>query len=397
MSDRIHDEIIILKEEMIALRRDFHQHPEPGMQEKRTAQVISDRLSDLGLQVKGGVGKTGVVGLLDGKGPGKTLLLRADMDALPIQEENDVSYCSLNRGVMHACGHDGHMAILLTVAKILSNCRKAFSGRIKFVFQPGEEGFAGARLMVEDGVLKDPDVDAAFALHLVTDLPVGILATRSGSLMACMDSFTLKIKGKGGHAGFPEAGVDAILMGAHVVSVLQSLISKEVSPTTPIVVHIGTIKGGRNFNVVADSVELKGTVRLFDETLRKSMPERINRIAGGVTAALRGTHNLDYQLGYPSLANDAEMTELVKDAAIQVVRKERVVEKGPVMGSDDFAFFLKEVPGCYLFVGAANEERGLNHPNHHSMFDFDEEALVLGAETMTEVALAYLAPERTTG
>lgn len=390
MFDRIKDEILSLKDEIIQIRRDFHQHPELGFNEKWTAGIVAKYLTDMGLKVQTGIAGTGVVGLLKGKDPGKTVLLRADMDALPIQEENDVPYRSQKDGIMHACGHDGHMAILLTVAKILNAHREDLSGRIKFIFQPGEEGLAGARFMIEDGVLEDPKVDSAFGLHLNTGIPVGSLALRAGNMMACLDSFTIKIKGKGGHAAMPEGGVDAILMSAQVISTLQSLISKEVSPTTPLVVHVGTIHGGNAFNIVADQVELKGTVRTHDEILRKSMPERIDRIVKGVTEALRGAHELDYQFGYLPVVNDAAMTELVKGVGAQVVGNEQVLEIPPVMMSDDMGFFLKEITGCYFFVGAANPEKGFDQPHHNARFDFDEDALIVGAEVMTRVALAYL-------
>jgi len=390
LSNFISKDILELQEEMINLRRDFHQYPELGMEEKRTASVIADRLEKLHLKVSTGIGKTGVVGLLEGRGPGKTVLLRADMDALPIQEENDLPYRSQNRNIMHACGHDGHMAILLTIAKVLSAHREDFSGWIKFVFQPGEEGFAGARLMIEDGVLKDSRVDSAFALHLITSLPVGLLGLRPGPMMACMDDFTIQIKGKGGHAASPEEGIDAILMSAQVITALQSLVSKEISPLIPLVVHVGTIRGGNAFNIVADNVELRGTVRTHDEILRRSMPDRIGRIVKGVTESLRGKHELHYQFGYPPVVNDPIMTKLVKDVASQVVIVKQVIEMQQVMMSDDMAFFLKEVSGCYFFVGAGNSEKGLNKPHHNSRFDFDEEALVIGTETMARLALAYL-------
>jgi amidohydrolase len=282
------------------------------------------------------------------------------------------------------------MAILLTVATILSYKREEFSGQIKFMFQPGEEGFAGARFMIEDGVLKDPKVDAAFALHLMNNMPSGVIGVRNGALMASMDSFTIKILGKGGHAGMPDEGVDAVLMSGQVVCALQSLISKEVSPLTPLVVHVGTIQGGSAFNIVADQVELKGTVRTLDETLQKSIPERMNRIVKGVTEALRGTHELDYQFVYPTVINEETMTELVQGIATQVVGEEKVIELPPMMGSDDFAFCLKEVPGCYFFVGAGNSEKGMDPPHHNARFDFDENAMVVGAEMMVRVAKTYL-------
>ena len=390
MFDRLREEIIHLRQEMIDLRRNFHQHPELGMEEKRTAGVVANRLKGLGLEVRTEVGKTGVVGLLEGRGPGKTLLLRADMDALPIQEENNVPYRSRNKNVMHACGHDGHIAMLLTAAQVLSAHRKDFPGFVKFVFQPGEEGFGGARLMIEEGVLKDPPVNAALALHLINRLPLGILGLRGGPAMACMDDFTIHIKGKGGHAANPEEAVDAILMSAQVISALQSLVSKEVSPLTPLVVHVGTIHGGNAFNIVADKVQLRGTVRTHDETLRRSMPERMDRIVKGVTEALRGTHELDYQFGYPPVINDSAMNQLVATAAAKVAGVNGTTEVPAVMASDDMAFFLKEVPGSYFFIGAANAEKGLNKPLHNSMFDFDEEALVIGAETIARAALTYL-------
>jgi amidohydrolase len=386
----ISQEVADLKDEMIRLRRNFHQHPELGFEEKWTADFIAKYLGGLGIEVQTGVGRTGVVGLLSGKGPGKTLLLRADMDALPIQEENEVPYKSRNDGVMHACGHDGHMAILMTVARVMSHRREEFLGQIKFIFQPGEEGFAGARFMIEEGVLKDPKVDAAFALHLINQMPSGVIGVRNGAFMASMDSFTIKILGKGGHAGLPEGGVDAVLMSGQVVSALQSLISKEVSPLTPLVVHVGTIHGGSAFNIVAEQVELKGTVRTLDETLQKSIPERMGRILKGVTEALRGTHELDYQFVYPPVINEESMTELVQGIAIQVVGEEKVIEIPPMMGSDDFAFCLKEVPGCYFFVGAGNSEKEIDPPHHNAQFDFDEDAMVVGAEVMVRVATTYL-------
>lgn len=386
----IRKEVADLKGEMIRLRRNFHQHPELGFEEKWTAAVVAEYLVELGLEVQTGVGQTGVSALLSGKGPGKTVLLRADMDALPIQEETDVPYKSQSDGVMHACGHDGHMAILLAVARILSNKREMFSGQIKFIFQPGEEGYAGARSMIEDGVLKDPGVDVAFGLHLWNQMPSGVIGVRNGAIMASMDAFDIKIVGKGGHAAMPEGGADAILMSGQVISALQSLISKEVSPLTPLVVHVGTIQGGSAFNIVADQVELKGTVRALDETIQKSIPERMDRILNGVTKALRGTHELNYQFGYPQLANDEGMVRLVQGVATQVVGEEQTIEMPPSMGAEDFAFFLKEVPGCYFFVGAGDPEKGLDQPHHNSRFDFDEDAMVVGAEMMVRVALKYL-------
>ncbi len=388
--DELRQAVLNHKEEMIALRREFHQYPELGMEESRTPKTVARHLGDLGLKVSTGIGKTGVVGLLEGGKPGKTVLLRADMDALPIQEMTDLPFQSKNAGVMHACGHDGHMAILLTLAKLLAARRKGLRGRIKFVFQPGEEGMGGARFMIQDGVLEEPSVDAAFALHLIAQFPVGMIGVRPGALMACMDSFTIRITGKGGHAAMPDGGVDAILMAAQAVTALQSLVSREISPLTPLVVHVGTFHGGEAFNIVAERVEMKGTVRTLDEALQKSIPERMDRVLKGITSALRGSHELDYEFGYPPLINDGPMTDLMKREAAYVVGPERVIDVPATLASDDMAFFLKKVPGCYFFVGAGNPSRGINHPHHNARFDIDEDALVVAAETLGRVTLAYL-------
>jgi len=390
MLSAIKKDVYDLKNFMIDLRRHFHRHPELGMQELQTAQKIAEMMKEFGLEVSTEIGKTGVVGLLKGENPGKTLMLRADMDALPIKEENNTSYKSMNNGVMHACGHDGHMAILLSIAKVLSHYRKELKGCIKFVFQPGEEGFGGAKFMIEDGVLLNPPVDAALALHLMMHLPVGSLGVCSGPVMASMDSFTLTIYGKGGHAAMPQEGADAILMSAEAISALQTLISKEISPMIPLVVHVGTIHGGNAFNIVADQVELQGTVRTLDENVRETIPKRIERITGGVTSALRGKHKLDYQFCYPPVVNHSIMTELVTGVATQLLGKNEVYRSQPLMGSDDMAFFLKEVPGCYFFIGAKNDQRSLNCPLHNSMFDFDEDALLIGAEVLASAAYIYL-------
>ena len=358
---------------LIDIRHDIHKYPEIKFQVERTAGVVESFLTETGISHNRCTG-TGVVAVI-GNGNGHTVGLRAELDALPMPDLSGLPYASINGNTAHACGHDGHMAILLTVAKILNSYRKNFIGNIKFVFQPGEEGFAGARLMIEDGVLQAPRVDAAIALHLMTPFPIGSVALCTGPMMASMDSFTVTINGKGGHAAMPEEGADAILMSAQVISALQSLISKEVSPTTPLVVHVGTIHGGNAFNIVADQVELRGTVRTLDEKLRKSIPDRIERIITGMTAALRGTHSLDYRFCYPPVVNDSRMTDMVKRIGDQVVGGGKLLEAQPIMGSDDMGFFLGEVPGCYFFVGAANPKMGFNRPHHNARFDFDEDAV----------------------
>ncbi|HHO76156.1 MAG TPA: amidohydrolase [Deltaproteobacteria bacterium] len=386
----ISEKVAGISNEMIRIRRDFHRHPELGFTEKRTARVIADYLKDLDMNVFEGIGKTGVVGVLQGNGPGKTVMLRSDMDALPIQEQSDVEYKSLNDGVMHACGHDGHMSILIGTASILSSMRGSFPGRIKFVFQPAEERLGGAKAMIEQGVLDDPRVDAAFGLHLISVLPVGYIGWRYGPIMAGMDSFTITIRGKGGHCGMPEGGVDAILISSQVVSILQSLVTREIPPTSPVVIHVGTIKGGDAPNVIADKVVLEGSVRTLDLNVQKLVPERMERILSGITRGMGGSFEMDYNSGYPVTVNDTVMTDLVRSAGQQVVGTEHVLEIPPTMASEDMSFYLQKIPGSYFFIGAGNSEKGLTQPHHNSRFDFDETALEIGAKMMCRLALSYL-------
>ena len=389
MSIDIKEKVIALEDELIALRRDFHQHPEIGLQEKRTAGIVAAYLTALGLEVQTEVGQTGVVGLLKGDSEGKTLMLRADMDALPIQEENQTDYRSKNDGVMHACGHDGHTAILLTVAKILSECRGEIKGNIKFVFQPGEEGYDGARLMINDGALESPKVDAVLGLHLIGVLPIGQVGVRTGATMASADGYTIRVFGKAGHGAHPEGGVDAIYIAGNVITSLQSLISREVAAQEPLVVHIGLIKGGNAANIIADRVTMRASVRTLNEELRATIQERLDRIVGGIASAHRGSHEIKYLGGVASVMNDPAMADLVVSEAAKVVGTDNIISPPPTMGSDDMARFLEAAPGCYFFVGTENEEAGITYPHHHSLYDLDEKALAIGAETLTRAALAY--------
>lgn len=390
MREDIKNKILNLKNEMIEIRRDFHQYPELGFKEERTAKLVANYLRNLGLEVKTDIAKTGVVGLLRGQREGKTLLLRSDMDALPIQEKNEVEYKSKNEGVMHACGHDGHMAILLTTAKILSDFQKEMKGNIKFIFQPAEEGPGGARLMIEQGVMSAPQVDAAIGLHLWNYLPIGKVGIRSGPLMASMDSFTIKIKGKSGHGAIPHDAIDAIVMSSHVISALQTIVSREVSPLKSAVVSVGTIKGGYGFNIIADEVDMEGTVRALDIELQKTLPERMERILKGVTSSMRGEYELNYQFLYPITVNDEGMAQLVRKACTSIVGAEKVIIAEQTMGGEDMAFFLQKVPGCFFFLGSANREKGFDSPHHHPRFDFDEDAMPLGVEILSTIALEFL-------
>jgi len=392
MSDSIKKKIAGIENEVITLRRDFHQHPELGLKETRTAGIIAGYLEKAGLVVKTGVGRTGVIGLLQGRKPGKTLMIRADMDALPIQEENQVPYRSENDGVMHACGHDGHMAILLGAAQILSVHRSEIPGNIKFVFQPGEEGYDGARLMIEDGVLENPPVDAAIALHLGCKIRTGKIGLRNGATMASSDAFSIRVYGQMGHGAHPENGVDAIYISGHVILSLQSLVSREVSALNPVVVHVGMIKGGTAGNIMADRVTLRTVVRTLDEDLRATIPQRLDRILKGITSAYRGSHEMRYLGGVGPVVNDPVILEMVRSAAEQTVGRENIIIPEPSMGSDDMARFLERVPGCYFSLGVGNEEKGYNFPVHHPRFDLDEKGLTIGVETMVRSAFRYLGP-----
>lgn len=390
MEGNIKSKILSLQNEMIEIRRDFHQYPELGFKEERTAKLVANYLRNLGLEVKTDIAKTGVVGLLRGQREGKTLLLRSDMDALPIQEKNEVEYKSKNEGVMHACGHDGHMAILLITAKILSDFQKEIKGNIKFIFQPAEEGPGGAKLMIEQGVMSNPQVDAAIGLHLWNYLPIGKVGIRSGPLMASMDSFTIKIKGKSGHGAIPHDAIDAIVMSSHVISALQTIVSREVSPLKSAVVSIGTIKGGYGFNIIADEVDMEGTARALDIELQKTLPERMERILKGVTSSMRGEYELNYQFLYPITVNDEGMAQLVQKVCTSIIGSEKVVIAEQTMGGEDMAFFLQKVPGCFFFLGSANREKGFDSPHHHPHFDFDEDAMPIGVEILSAMALEFL-------
>ena len=390
MIQHIEKQIEHEKEEMIGLRRMLHRIPEIAFREEKTSELVADRLEQFGLTVSKGIAKTGVIGLLTGFQEGKTIMIRADMDALPLQEQTDVDYVSQHEGQMHACGHDGHMAIALMVAKILSKNKDRVRGNVKFVFQPAEEGPGGARGMIDEGVLEDPHVDAAIGLHIWNYLPVGKVGTRVGPLMASMDSFRLTIKGKQAHGAIPQDGVDAIVVSGNVIGALQTVVSREVSPVNPCVVTIGTIQGGRAFNIIADRVEMEGTVRALDPDLHKTLPERMERIVHGVTSGMRGEYELEYNFLYPATINDEAMTQLIEKTAATVVGKQNVVRAEQTMGGEDMAFYLQKVPGCYFFLGSANKEKGLDAPHHNSRFNFDEGCLSIGVEIMVRAVLHYL-------
>ena len=392
-SDRLKSDIGELVPDMLATRRDLHEHPELAFEEVRTSSIVAQRLRTMGLEVHTGIAKTGVVGLLRGgasKPGAKTIAIRADMDALPIHELNEIDYRSTIDGKMHACGHDGHTSILLTVADILNKRRAELTGNVKFVFQPAEERIGGAEPMIKEGAMQG--VDGIIGLHLISDYPLGRVGVRSGPIFASADRFTLTVKGKGGHAAMPETTVDPIVISAYIVTALQTLISRETSPFSPAVITIGIIQAGTAFNIISESAEMHGTMRAFSAEHRSKLMCRISEIANGIATAMGGSCELEVIDGCPPCVNDSKMTAIVHNAAIAAVGEKEIDDSEEVMttGSDDMACFLQAVPGCYFIVGTKNEEKGANYPHHHPRFNIDEDALPIGVEVLSRAAMHFL-------
>ncbi len=374
-------EIRSLQSKLVEWRRNIHQRPELGFKEQLTAELISQKLQEWGIESKTGIAKTGIVATIDGQRSGKVLAIRADMDALPIQEANQVSYRSQHDGVMHACGHDGHTAIALGTAYYLSQHKQDFSGTVKIIFQPAEEGPGGAKPMIEEGVLKNPDVDAIIGLHLWNNLPLGTVGVRSGALMAAVECFRCTIQGKGGHGAMPDQTIDSIVVSAQIVNALQTIVARNVNPLDSAVVTVGELHAGRALNVIADTAKMSGTVRYFNPILEDFIGKRIEGIIAGICQSHGAKYDLDYWQLYPPVINNYRITDLVRSVAAEVVETPAgVVPECQTMGGEDMSFFLQEVPGCYFFLGSANPEKSLNYPHHHPRFDFDETALGMGVE-----------------
>jgi len=380
---------------LVALRRHLHMHPELAHQEQLTAALVAEHLRQSGLAVTEEVGGTGVMGLLAGTGGGegtqRTLLVRADMDALPITEANEAEYASRAAGKMHACGHDGHVAIALTLADLLTHRRDQLRGTVKFVFQPAEEQASGAAPMLADGVMRDPDVDAVIGLHLWSPTHVGDVAIQEGPFFASADAITLTVRGRGGHGAMPHQTVDPIAVAAQIVTAAQTLVSREISPLQPAVVTFGSIHGGTAFNVVADEVQLLGTVRAYRDEERAHLLRRLGELAQGIAGAMRAQVEYEVREGTPACVNDAEITDLVRRAAEATVGPEHLPGGDQRQSvSDDMALFLRAAPGCYFLVGAGNPARGITAPHHNTHFDIDEDALPIGVEVLARAALTYL-------
>ena len=379
----IKTDIAKIGEEIILDRRDFHAYPELAFNEYRSGKKIVEKLKEFGLEITENVGKTGVVGVLKGEKDGPTIGLRADMDALPIQETENLSFKSKNDGVMHACGHDGHMAMLLGAAKVLSTKKEKISGTVKFIFQPGEEGAGGARFMIEDGVLND--VDEIYGAHLWNYQDVGTIGVQPGPIMAAADLFEISILGKGGHGATPHGTVDAILVASHIIQSLQSIVSRNTNPLESTVLTIGKIEGGYNFNVIADKVSLKGTTRAYSEKNRIMIKNRMQEILDGIALSFGAKITLDYEDGYPPVINEKNCTNKLIQSAQHIVG-DKVGDPYLTMGGEDFSYFLQKVPGCFFFIGSAPKNcEPLSVPHHCSHFDINEDALLIGSSTFVQL------------
>lgn len=372
-------------------RHALHRIPEAGFKEQKTSAFVESRLRELGLDIKTNIAQYGITGLMTGTGPesgtGKTLMIRADMDGLPIQEETGLPFASTHDGVMHACGHDGHMAMVLGAALVLDSMRDKLNGRIKFLFQPAEEGPGGAKPMVEAGVMEDPHVDYALGAHLWPALDQGKVGVKQGPLMAAMDFFDLTITGKGGHGAMPHLCIDPVDTAAQVINALQRIVSRQMTPTSPAVVTVGSIQGGASHNIIPDCVTLKGTTRTFDRDVWVSFQDRMDKIISGICKAMGAEYTLDYKPGYPPMINDKDMADLVERCAVRAVGRDNVVAPESTMGGEDMAFFLEKAKGCYIFLGTG---RPGCRPLHNAGFDFDEQVLLTGVEVFCETALTLL-------
>lgn len=371
-------------------RRDFHRNPELGFQEIRTAGIVARELTDLGLEVTTGVGKTGVVATLEGASEGSVMLVRFDMDALPIHEETGAEYASQIPGVMHACGHDGHTAIGLAVARILESHKQELSGTVKFVFQPAEEGLGGAQAMIADGVLENPKPDLCLSLHLWNDKPVGWIGITPGPAMSASDRFQLTIKGKGGHGAAPYLTRDPVVAGAQVISALQNIVARNVNPLESAVVSVTSMTGGEAFNVIPEIVTLKGTIRSFSPEIRKIVLQRFEEISTGVAEALGCQAQVEVWPVTPAVVNDLKVSNTIQSIARFLYPEDVIDNQERTMGSEDMAYMMEDIPGCYFFIGSANHEKGLDAGHHHPGFDFDESALPRAAALMSSAVVDFL-------
>mgnify|MGYP006286046921 CR=1 FL=1 len=383
LTERYSAEVIQNRERIVEMRRSLHRIPEPGFKEFKTAAFIAKRLERLGLEVETRVGGTGVVGVLQGGRPGPTLLFRADMDGLSLTERTGLSFSSQHEGMMHACGHDGHMAMVLGAAEILSRQSQSLCGRIVFLFQPAEEGPGGAQEMIRHGVMEKHKVSAAFGCHLWPEIPEGTVGVREGVIMAALGRFDVTIKGKGGHGAMPHRCVDAVDVGVQVVNGLQRLVSRRINPLEPAVVTVGSFQAGSAFNVIAGEAKLCGTTRTFSRDIQSSWPDLLRSVVAGICSSAGAEYELSFTPGFPPTVNDAGQAGIVRGIAQEIVGQGNVLCPEPSMGAEDMSLFLEKVPGCYFWLGVGREEgQFLHHPG----FDFNEQVLLTGVEIYLRLA-----------
>ncbi|WP_133016509.1 M20 metallopeptidase family protein [Clostridium cuniculi] len=382
-----------IKDELIEIRRTLHQYPELGFEETNTSKFIKDFLRKEGIQFKEFAG-TGVCGIIEGTKEGvnnKVIGLRADIDGLPMQDKKICSYASKVSGKMHACGHDGHTTILLGAAKLLNKNKDKFNGTVKLIFEPAEETTGGAKVMIEEGVLTNPTVDVMCGLHVEETLDAGMIMVRRGTVNAASNPFNITIKGSGGHGAYPDTAIDPIVMASHVVTSLQSIVSREIKPVNPAVVTIGSIHGGTAQNIIPNEVKLGGIIRTMTNEDREFAKARLKEIVNGICTTFRGSAEIEIEESYPCLYNDDNMVKILEDSARNIIGSENVkVQKNPKLGVESFAYFANKVPSVFYFLGIRNEEKGIVHPAHNSLFDIDEDALPIGVAIQCEVAMNYL-------
>lgn len=385
-----------LRAKLVEQRRDFHVNPELSNREERTSRVVAERLRALGLdEVKTGVGKHGVVALLKGKLPGGVVAVRADMDALPIQETINVPYKSRNDGVKHACGHDVHMTVQLGVAEVLSKMRDQIRGSIKFIFQPAEEGpppgeRGGAKFMIEEGCLENPRPSAIFGLHVMPNIEVGQIGYNSGPAMASSDRFSITVRGKKVHGAYPHDGIDTVVVAAECVTALQTIRSRRINTQEPLVITLGSIHGGNRFNIIADEVKLEGTMRTLNEEVRAKAIEMMKQTLAGVTSAYGASYEIEFGANNPVTYNDPALVEATLPTLRKILGEKNVISPRPQMGAEDFSMYQKVIPGFFYFLGVGNKEKGVTAMIHTPEFDVDEQSLVIGVKVMSNTLLDYL-------
>jgi amidohydrolase len=375
------------KEQIVGIRRELHQIPEPAYTEKKTSARVADHLKTAGLDVQTGIAKFGVVGLLRTERHGPTLMIRADMDALPVTEQTGLSFSSTHAGAMHACGHDAHMAMVLGAALVLGKMKESLKGNIKFIFQPAEEGPGGAKPMIEEGVMENPIVDYAVGCHLWPGSPEGTIGVKAGPIMAAMNRFDIRIIGSEGHGAMPHLCVDALEVGTQVVNALQRIVSRHMNPLKPTVVSVGAFHAGKAFNIIPGEAELCGTTRTFDLEIWNTWEPRIRKILQGVCDSMGARFELKFDFGYPPTINDPFMADLVRRCAEEVVGPDKVLEPEPTMGGEDMSYYLQRAKGCFFFLGVGRPGCA---PLHNARFDFNEDVLLIGIETYCRVALQLL-------